>query len=81
MFRRIDIGLPVKTDCVDNKRVPFPFAYGVAQPVRHEVLRMVPTVDGNHVENIVRFETANGKIQDLEDVQLPMNFGGPTAQA
>jgi Protein of unknown function (DUF3467) len=32
-------------------------------------------------ENIVRFETANGKIQDLEEVQLPMNFGGPTAQA
>ncbi len=32
-------------------------------------------------ENVVRFETANGKIQDLEDVQLPMNFGGPTAQA
>lgn len=32
-------------------------------------------------ENIGRFEAANGKIQDLEDVQLPMNFGGPTAQA
>ncbi|HEY8968053.1 MAG TPA: DUF3467 domain-containing protein [Puia sp.] len=32
-------------------------------------------------ENLVRFETANGKIQDLEEVQLPMNFGGPTAQA
>jgi hypothetical protein len=32
-------------------------------------------------ENVTRFETANGKIQDLEEVQLPMNFGGPTAQA
>jgi len=32
-------------------------------------------------ENIQRFEAANGKIQDLEDVQIPMNFGGPTAQA
>jgi hypothetical protein len=32
-------------------------------------------------ENLVRFEAANGKIQELEEVQLPMNFGGPTAQA
>lgn len=32
-------------------------------------------------ENVVRFEAANGKIQDLEDAQLPMNFGGPSAQA
>ena len=32
-------------------------------------------------ENIVRFEAASGKIQDLEEVQLPLNFGGPTAQA
>lgn len=32
-------------------------------------------------ENVVRFENQNGKIQDLEDVQLPMSFGGPTAQA
>jgi len=32
-------------------------------------------------ENVGRFETANGKIQDLEEVQIPMNFGGPTAQA
>ena len=32
-------------------------------------------------ENLVRFETANGKIQDLEEVQLPLNFGGPSAQA
>jgi hypothetical protein len=33
------------------------------------------------IENISRFESGNGKIQDLEEVQLPMNFGGPTAQA
>jgi Protein of unknown function (DUF3467) len=32
-------------------------------------------------ENIQRFEAANGKIQDLEEIQLPMNFGGPSAQA
>lgn len=32
-------------------------------------------------ENVSRFESMNGKIQDLEDVQIPMNFGGPTAQA
>lgn len=32
-------------------------------------------------ENITRFESMNGKIQDLEDVQIPMNFGGPSAQA
>jgi hypothetical protein len=32
-------------------------------------------------ENVQRFEAANGKIQDLEEVQIPMSFGGPTAQA
>jgi ribonuclease BN (tRNA processing enzyme) len=32
-------------------------------------------------ENIARFEAANGKIQELEEVQLPLNFGVPTAQA
>lgn len=32
-------------------------------------------------ENVNRFESLNGKIQDLEEVQIPMNFGGPTAQA
>ena len=32
-------------------------------------------------DNVTRFETANGKIQELEEVQLPLNFGGPTAQA
>lgn len=32
-------------------------------------------------EYVNRFEQINGKIQDLEEVQLPLNFGGPTAQA
>ncbi len=32
-------------------------------------------------ENIVKYESANGAIKDLEEIQLPMNFGGPTAQA
>ena len=32
-------------------------------------------------ENISRYEAANGEIKDLEDIQLPLNFGGPTAQA
>jgi hypothetical protein len=33
------------------------------------------------IENVSRFEATNGTIQDLEAVELPMNFGGPTAQA
>jgi hypothetical protein len=32
-------------------------------------------------ENISRFEVANGKIKELEEAPLPLNFGGPTAQA
>jgi hypothetical protein len=32
-------------------------------------------------ENIARFEEANGSIQDLEQIEIPMHFGGPTAQA
>ena len=32
-------------------------------------------------ENIQKYEAVNGSIKDLEEVQLPMNFGGPTAQA
>lgn len=32
-------------------------------------------------ENVSRYEAANGPIQDLEEIQLPLNFGGPTAQA
>ena len=33
------------------------------------------------LENVNRFEMANGPIKDLEAVEIPMNFGGPTAQA
>ena len=32
-------------------------------------------------DNVNRYEAANGNIQDLEQVEIPMNFGGPTAQA
>ena len=32
-------------------------------------------------ENIGKYEAANGTIKDLEEIQLPLNFGGPTAQA
>ena len=33
------------------------------------------------IENIQRYEDANGHIKDIEQVEIPMNFGGPTAQA
>ncbi|MEO6914350.1 MAG: DUF3467 domain-containing protein [Chitinophagaceae bacterium] len=33
------------------------------------------------IENVGRFESLNGEIRDLEGVELPMNFGGPSAQA
>ncbi len=33
------------------------------------------------IENVQKFETANGVIQDMEAVEIPFNFGGPTAQA
>jgi len=33
------------------------------------------------IDNVKRFEAANGAIQDIEEIQIPMNFGGPTAQA
>lgn len=32
-------------------------------------------------ENIAKYEAVNGAIRDLEEIQLPLNFGGPTAQA
>jgi hypothetical protein len=32
-------------------------------------------------ENVKKFEQANGVIKDLEPVSIPMQFGGPTAQA
>jgi hypothetical protein len=33
------------------------------------------------IENVKKFEAANGAIQDMEAVEIPFNFGGPTAQA
>ena len=33
------------------------------------------------MENVKKFEAANGNIQDMEAVEIPFNFGGPTAQA
>lgn len=33
------------------------------------------------VENIERYESENGNIQDMEEIEIPLNFGGPTAQA
>ena len=32
-------------------------------------------------DNIQKFEAANGMIKDLEEIQIPMQFGGPAAQA
>jgi hypothetical protein len=32
-------------------------------------------------DNVNRYEDANGTIQDMEQVEIPLNFGGPTAQA
>ncbi len=32
-------------------------------------------------ENIQKYEAMNGSIKDLEDIQVPFNFGGPAAQA
>lgn len=32
-------------------------------------------------ENIQRFEAANGKIQDLDELAFPMQFGGMAGQA
>jgi len=33
------------------------------------------------IDNVEKFENLNGAIQDLEQVEIPMNFGGPIAQA
>lgn len=33
------------------------------------------------VENIGNFENSHGVIKDLEEQQIPINFGAPTAQA
>jgi hypothetical protein len=32
-------------------------------------------------DNVQKFESVNGTIKDLEEVQIPLQFGGPTAQA
>jgi len=32
-------------------------------------------------DNIASFEAKNGKIKDLEGTKIPLNFGGPKAQA
>ncbi len=33
------------------------------------------------IENIQKYEASNGAIKDLEEIPLPLTFGGPTAQA
>ena len=33
------------------------------------------------IDNVKKFEAANGVIQDMEQVELPFTFGGPAAQA
>jgi len=33
------------------------------------------------IENVKKFESANGVIQDMEAIEIPFTFGGPTAQA
>lgn len=33
------------------------------------------------VDNIKKYESVNGTIQDQEPINIPMNFGGPAAQA
>ncbi len=33
------------------------------------------------LDNIKKYESVHGPIQDQEPVSMPMNFGGPTAQA
>ena len=32
-------------------------------------------------ENVARFEAQHGEIKDVEQPQIPLNFGGPTGQA
>jgi hypothetical protein len=32
-------------------------------------------------DNVQKFEAVNGTIKDLEEVQIPLHFGGPAAQA
>lgn len=32
-------------------------------------------------ENIGKYEAVHGNVKDLEEIQVPFNFGGPPAQA
>lgn len=32
-------------------------------------------------ENIATFESSNGQIQDMEQIEIPLHFGGPSAMA
>jgi hypothetical protein len=33
------------------------------------------------IDNVQKFEAAHGHIKDVDQVELPFNFGGPVAQA
>ncbi len=33
------------------------------------------------MENVQRYEEANGEIKELSELAIPLNFGGPAAQA
>jgi hypothetical protein len=33
------------------------------------------------IDNVKKFEAANGTIQDMEAVEIPFNFSGPVGQA
>ena len=33
------------------------------------------------IDNVQKFESVNGNIRDLEAMEIPFNFGGPTAEA
>jgi hypothetical protein len=33
------------------------------------------------IENVNKFEAANGTIQDMDQIEVPFTFGGPVAQA
>ncbi len=32
-------------------------------------------------ENVAKYESVNGNIKDLEEIQMPFTFGGPAGQA
>lgn len=33
------------------------------------------------IDNIEKYEAANGTIRDMEQTEIPLHFGGPSAQA